>query len=451
MHRGDENAPLLPPSDISPGQIQDGGSDDDIKAASRSIQPPKTRRIVAVLVLISFTLHNAFNCWCFLNFANFKPVEDLMHVTAHDVAFMTTIGWIGILSTLPIVTVCSYRRVLLCIGGLLNIAAPVTRYIGAVNGSEPLVTFSQWLIGAAFGIIGAWPPLLASLQWEKKHHTLITAIASLANYVGGAIGTIVIPEIAKTSSGLLHLLRLQVYVAGVLLILMGTWLFIPPLSTRNDVDTGDDHYRTKVSTQRKGQLSLLGELRLCLAYPANIQIFTFGLVIGISLALQGMVQYILSTVGFADVNSGFGNAAYQLAAATSGILLGWYVTGPGHLRRVLRGLHVLAMVFAGGLLAVCWLTQTHTLGMSAAVPLMLVAMTGLGATLMGLLPFCTVGLVVLLGPVGVLLGPVGVLLGSFVSVAPFPLAFLLLLLFFSLLLYFALELLCVIVKRNHGE
>lgn len=139
-----------------------------------STKSPKTRRIIAVLVLISFSLHNAFNCWCFLNFANFKPVESLMHVTANDVAFMTTVGWIGILSTLPIVTVCTYRRVLLCIGGLLNVAAPITRYIGAVNGSESLVTFSQWMIGAAFGIIGGEFSVLASLfllRWISSELT----------------------------------------------------------------------------------------------------------------------------------------------------------------------------------------------------------------------------------------------------------------------------------------
>ena len=39
---------------------------------------------------------------------------------------------------------------------------------------------------------------------------------------------------------------------------------------------------------------------------------TFGLLVGISLLLQGMNQFILSGVGYDDLSSGEGNTLYQL-------------------------------------------------------------------------------------------------------------------------------------------
>lgn len=66
---GEEFTPLLP---LAPGR---GG----FKAA---------------VCLGVFCLHNAFNCWMFLNFTNFAPAEQLLGADAQQVAFITTAGWL---------------------------------------------------------------------------------------------------------------------------------------------------------------------------------------------------------------------------------------------------------------------------------------------------------------------------------------------------------------------
>ena len=61
---------------------------------------------------------------------------------------------------------------------------------------------------------------------------------------------------------------------------------------------------------------------------------TFGLLVGISLLLQGMNQFILSGVGYDDLSSGEGNTLYQLLAALVGVGLGSRVTCEADLRTV---------------------------------------------------------------------------------------------------------------------
>ena len=150
------------------------------------------------------------------NFTNFAPAEQLLGASAAQVGFITTAGWLGILTTLPIVTVCPWHRTLLALGGLLNVGAPILRYYAAaryapgvpgvvpgVPGAYDLVALSNALQGAAFGVLGAWPPMLAAMQWPARRQALVIALASLSNYVGGALGTVAMPAIAGSAEQLL--------------------------------------------------------------------------------------------------------------------------------------------------------------------------------------------------------------------------------------------------------
>ena len=57
--------------------------------------PPQGCGARAVAGLAVFSLHNAWNCWCFLNFTNFKPAEELLRVGNSEVGLITTAGWLG--------------------------------------------------------------------------------------------------------------------------------------------------------------------------------------------------------------------------------------------------------------------------------------------------------------------------------------------------------------------
>jgi hypothetical protein len=272
-------------------------------------------RAQAVLILVVFSLHNAWNCWVFLNFTNFGPAQKLLGVDRAHIGLITTAGWLGILSTVPLVTLWQRdHRTLLFGAGVMNVVPPVIRYVGALHRSYALVLASNFLQGSAFGVLGAWPAMLASLQWPEERRTLVTAVASLSNYVGGAAGVTFMPVMADTATKLLEIFRVQSYVAAMLFALMATWLWIPSFAQ-------DEAGNSQTAAGGVG-LTLRQELRLCLRGAAGRQVLTFGLLIGISLLLQGMNQLLLSGVGYNDLNAGEGNMVYQVAAALAGVLLG---------------------------------------------------------------------------------------------------------------------------------
>ena len=355
--------------------------------AQQQARPPEPPRQLggakAVCVIVVFSLHNAWNCWVFLNFTNFGPAEELLGVGDAEIAFITTIGWIGILTSVPVVTVCTWHRTLLFAAGLMNVGPPALRYFAAVQGNYELVVLSNFLQGTAFGVLGAWPAMLAALQWPQEQRTLVTAVASLSNYVGGAAGVTFMPAMADTAPKLLEIFKIQSYVAGLLFILMVTWFWIPPIRVADD---------SRSDLGEEGGLTLRQELEVCLRGKAGQQVLTFGLLIGMSLLLQGMNQFVLAGVGFDDVSAGEGNTLYQLAAAVVGVGVGSRCESEADLQKVLHVLHIamaVGIVIFGSLCAVAVNTSDGSgLLFPGAVGVMLLVMTLLGGTLMGMLPFC---------------------------------------------------------------
>ena len=224
----------------------------------------------------------------FLNFTNYEPAEELLGVGNSAVGLLTTGGLLGILSAVPLVPICRWHRTLLFVGGGLNVAAPVVRYLGAQQKSYAWVLASNVMQGNAFGIIGAWPPMLASLQWPERRHALVIAIASLSNYVGGAIGTLATPAVASSAASLLYLFKIQIYISAMLGVLMLTWLWIPPLAgPQAVVRAADEGMRHAADAAHSSSCSVFrAELRHCTRGRAPLQIMLLGVVVGVSIALQ---------------------------------------------------------------------------------------------------------------------------------------------------------------------
>ena len=398
------------------------GTKDALTAGTATIQQPHQAQVgssssrsgeggtKAVLILVVFSMHNAWNCWVFLNFTNFRPAQQLLNASAAQIGFVTTVGWLGILSTVPLVTLWQGdHRTLLFVAGVMNVAPPVLRYCAALKRNYELVAVSNFLQGGAFGVLGAWPAMLAALQWPEERRTLVTAIASLSNYVGGAAGVTFMPAMADTAPRLLEIFRVQSYIAGVLFVLMGTWLWIPRAAAADNTGSGPGNTG----------LTLRQELRLCLQGKAGQQVLSFGLLVGMSLLLQGMNQFILAGVGLSDLQAGEGNALYQLAAAVVGVGLGSKCKSEADLQRVLHALHIAMMVGVAGFASLSWAVHVYSTiseapdsGFSSsfssadggqqqppppppsqqpfagAVEGMLLIMTLLGGSLMGMLPFC---------------------------------------------------------------
>lgn len=338
---------------------------------------PTRTTFSAVAVLAVFSMHNAFNCFAFLSFADYTPAKEIFHDSGHgtdeDVGFINTMGWVGILSTLPVVSAVESRGLLVA-AGLANTGAPVLRYLGARASNYPMVVAAQFLQGAAFGVIGAWPALLARLQWPAPARTIVTAVASLSNYIGGAIGVVVMPSIAPSGTALVAVLLLQCYVAAGLFGLMPVFGWIPS-------GAGAAANSSREAGRRGNSVGLAVELRTWIGWREMAQIGTFGLVIGISLLIQGIVQFLLHEFGFSNFVAGVCNSAYQATAVLTGVGLGGAVSDALRLRGVLCGLHAVYACAIAALAAVCY---TSFAGRDVVVVLV---MALLGASLMGMLPF----------------------------------------------------------------
>jgi hypothetical protein len=343
-------------------------------------------------VCLVFSIHNGYNCFTFLNFTNFAPAAALLNITEPEVGLITTVGFIGILATLPAVALCRWHRTLLLFSGILNATAPILRYVAA-SGDDwsrtlrfQCILLSNFLQGGAFGVLGAWPAVLAA-QWPTHRRTLVTAITSLSNYVGGSIGTLTMPLVANSAGSLLGVLRVQAFASIPLSLTLVTWVWIPPVGSDNPQDDSSgtpDH-----SSGRNGLRHMLRRC-LCRRRPA-LTLTTLGVVVGVSLGLQGMIQGMLTGAGFTPVESGLANTLYQLSAAALGILVGGRVRSARSLVPTLSVLHAVAATAYLMLALLC--SAVHSalsvgrLPFAAAPALMLVAAVLLGASLLGMLPF----------------------------------------------------------------
>lgn len=98
----------------------------------------------AVPILLVYALHNAWNCWMFLNFSNFAPAQELLRVGEAEIGAITTAGWLGMIPTFPIAVVCSWHRSLLGMAGVLNVLAPVIRYFAVRAGLSSKHAPTKW-------------------------------------------------------------------------------------------------------------------------------------------------------------------------------------------------------------------------------------------------------------------------------------------------------------------
>ena len=111
-----------------------------------------------------------------------------------------------------------------------------------------------------------------------------------------------------------------------------------------------------------------------------------GVLVGLSLVLQGSATFILSGVGLSDLEAGIGNCVYQFAAAVAGVVVG-FLTSAADLNRVLHLMHRGIAVSTAAFVVLCWFV--HLYGRFwGMLPLMMLVMASFGATLMGILPFC---------------------------------------------------------------
>jgi len=338
-------------------------------------------RCSGVAILGVFCLHNAWSCFTLITLSADAPsAMSLLGIDESQIGTMNATGMVAMIVFLPLGMFSRWRRTLLVAGALMNVLAVPVRYVACLQGQFGMAMLSYVMTGFGGAVILVWPALIAVLLFPEARWGVVIAVAGLSNYVGGAFGALLIPVFSNdTSAGMLHVLEGESYAAIVLLAVTVVFFTIPPVPEEtSQITTGE-------------------EMRACLKPKALSQAAAFGLAIGISVALQATNPVMLQQSGFSTTMSGAGNCVYQLAAAIVGSALGGLVTTRVKLRSMLRLLHVLSLVSASMIFAVCVLAESGQVGAEQHIPyldvFMLCAELLLGASLMGMLPLCTQQLV----------------------------------------------------------
>lgn len=210
--------------------------------------------------------------------------------------------------------------------------------------------------------------MLATMLAPERHRTAVTALTSLSNYVGGAAGVVFMPAVATSQAALKQIFMVQCYVSVVLFLLMFSWAWLPPFQQE--------------STHTLSQVIRI-ELAECFKADRFMLISTFGIAVGLSLCLQGMMQFILSGVGFSDIFSGVVAGVYQLTAALVGVRLSTGIQSTDTLPLVIKRLHMLAGGSWVCFVVLCVTCEAHAGSVVYFyIPVTIAAMT-LGASLMG--------------------------------------------------------------------
>jgi MFS family permease len=240
--------------------------------------------------------------------------QALLNADDSQIGLITSFGWLGILTTIPVVILTKDHTTWLFVAGFLNCAAPIARAFAASAGSATAVIATNFVAGMGFGILSAWPAMLAAM-WTEEHRTVVTAAACLSNYVGGAAGVMIIPMVAYDAETLRSFLIVQAWVAAVPFGLMYFWTWLPDMNA----------LLTPPDTDPDTEVSVAQEIQHALQKPLAVTILAFGLLAGLSLLLQGMTGYILTGMGFNTLESSIGSFCYQLSSAVVGTVIGFYM------------------------------------------------------------------------------------------------------------------------------
>lgn len=288
-------------------------------------------------ILGVFCLHNAWSCCSLITLSADAPsAMSLLGIDESQIGTVNASGMLAMIAFLPLGMFCRWHRTLLTVGALVNALAVPVRYMAVSQGNFGMAIASYVMTGFAGAVFLVWPALIAALLFPEPRWGFVIAVAGLSNYVGGALGALLVPIFSQdTRSGMRSVLEAETYASLVLLLFTFVFLLIPAVpEASSDITIGE-------------------EVRACLQPAALSQAITFGLAIGISVALQATGPVMLQQSGFSTTIAGVGNCVYQLAAAVVGSAVGGLVTSRVMLRQMLRLLQVLALVSAGLIFAAC--------------------------------------------------------------------------------------------------
>ncbi|KAK4542950.1 hypothetical protein LTR36_005948 [Oleoguttula mirabilis] len=263
---------------------------------------------------------------------------------------------------------------------LLALLGNWIRYAGtrsAAHGNFGVVMFGQLLIGFAQPFVLAAPTRYSNLWFSDAGRVSATAIASLANPLGGALGQLIGPLWATSESGIPSMV---LYTAIISAIVTLPALFIPkePLTPPSALAAAE-------------KMDLRQALR---QLPRNrsfyLLLLPFSVYVGFFNATSSLLNQILEPYGFSETEAGIAGGLLIIVGLIAAAIVSPFVD---RTKNYLLTIKILVPLIAASYLALIFMPATR----SVAGPYIVCAI--LGATSFSLLPCALEYLVVVTHPV----------------------------------------------------
>lgn len=190
-------------------------------------------------------------------------------------------------------------KVAIVVSSALTLLGNWLRYAGTragPHGNFPLVVFGQVISGLAQPFVLASPTRYSDAWFSSKGRVSATAIASLANPLGGAIGQLVGPLIASDTSSVPSLV---LYVAIISTVASLPSPFLPSLPPTPP----------SPSVSSRPPLPLLDSLRLLVRNPQfHLLSLPFAVYVGFFNASSSLINQFLAPYGFTEDQAGISGA-----------------------------------------------------------------------------------------------------------------------------------------------
>ncbi|KAL8863189.1 MAG: hypothetical protein Q9178_000564 [Gyalolechia marmorata] len=303
--------------------------------------------------LLQLVLMNIIVSWDWLSFSPVaNTAAEYFSTTSSIINWLSTAFLFAFVAAAPFTIYALHTggpRLALITSSLLILSGNWIRYAGtrASPPNFPVTMFGQILIGLAQPFVLSAPTHYSSLWFSPRGRVSATAIASLANPFGGALGQLINPFLATSPSDIPYM---TLYIALISSIATIPSLFIP---------AGPPTPASASSTVKP--LPLKQTLRL-LAKNANfiLLLLPFAIYVGLFNALSSLLTQILTPYGFSEEDSGIAGALLILVG-----LVGAAITSPfvDKYKNYLVFIRILVPITALSYLAFIWAPGTRSLAL----------------------------------------------------------------------------------------
>eukprot|EP00760_Papus_ankaliazontas_P030205 PhM_4_TR4660/c0_g1_i1/m.35273/K08220/FLVCR, SLC49A1_2; MFS transporter, FLVCR family, feline leukemia virus subgroup C receptor-related protein len=312
------------------GSVTSSQDQEQRQALNPSTSPtigPVPRRWV---VLAFFALLSTANGMVWLTYSSiFNATQSRYDVSSNEVNYMSMcfmlVFVIAVFPALHMFRSLGCRKGLLMaalfgfVGAVLKI--PVEMFVGRGRTSFWWIISCQLIASLANAIFLGGPPLVASLWFPESERGTATAIASLANNFGGALGFLIPPQLVKerADGSVEGFMALYVFEAAIALVpLIGFLVFVPEKPHQPPSLTA--------SVMGSGDSKLADDVRLLFTHHGFTQLFIVcSGAVGLLWAVSTVLGQLTAPWGMSAETTGWCGCANLIAGILSSVVVGRWI------------------------------------------------------------------------------------------------------------------------------